>query len=156
MTEAISEQYAAYSALAEREFPDALLEPGHFRWGAPKLSVEEMRRLLRQTQLTAQPWVGDRPEQEWALFIQSAVDAKLTKLASPEFQKFDRNWLSVYDNLPLPNVHLERGIAFLRPLLQEQWSRNPSFDTVYIERGPVIAEVSAIETNHLVLLDLWK
>ena len=30
VTEAISEQYAAYSALAEREFPDTLLEPGIF------------------------------------------------------------------------------------------------------------------------------
>src|SRR4029077_17901478 len=32
-TEAISEEYAAFSALAEREFPDVLLDPGHFRWG---------------------------------------------------------------------------------------------------------------------------
>ena len=84
------------------------------------------------------------------------MDAKLTKLASPEFQKFDRNWLSVYDNLSLRNVDLEKGIAFLRPLLQDRWPRHPSFDTVYIERGTVIAEVSATEINRLVLLDLWK
>lgn len=37
VTEAISEQYAAYAALAEREFPGAWLEPAHFKWGAPKL-----------------------------------------------------------------------------------------------------------------------
>lgn len=156
VTEAISEQYAAYSALAEREFPDALLEPGHFHWDAPKLSVEEMRKLLRQTQLSAEPWMGDRPEREWALFIQSVVDAKLTKLAGLGFEKFDLNWLSIYDNLPLPNVYLEKGIAFLRPLLQDRWSRNPSFDTIYIEHGPVIAEISVAETNHLVLHDLWE
>jgi hypothetical protein len=156
VTEAISEQYAAYSALAERKFPDVLLEPGHFRWDAPKLSVEEMRKLLRQTKLSAKPWMGDRPEQEWALFIKSVVDAKLTKLAKPEFEKFDQNWLSIYDNLPLPNVHLEKGIHFLRPLLQERWSDSPSFDTIYIEHGPVIAEISMTETNHLVLQDLWE
>ena len=156
VTEAISEQYAAYSALAEREFPDVLLEPGHFRWGAPKLSVEEMRQLLRQTQLSAKPLMGDRPAREWAFFILSVVNAKLTKLASLEFEKFDLNWLSIYDNLPLPTVHLEKGIAFLRPLLQDRWTRNPSFDAVYIEHGPVIAEISVAESNYLVLQDLWE
>lgn len=155
VTEAISEQYAAYSALAEREYPDALLEPGHFRWNAPKLSVDEMRKLLRQDKLSAKPWVGDRPEQEWALFIQSVVDAKLTKLAKQEFKKFELNWLSIYDNLPFPNVHLEKGIHFLRPLLRERWSRSPSFDTIYIEHGPVIAEVSMTGASYLVLQDLW-
>lgn len=156
VTEAISKQYAAYSALAEREFPDVLLEPGHFRWGAPKLSVEEMRNLLRETKLSAKPWMGDRPEQEWALFIQSVVDAKLTKLTKPEFEKFELNWLSIYDNLPLPSIHLEKGLNLLRPLLKERWSRSPSFDTIYIEHGPVIAEISMTETNRLVLQDLWE
>lgn len=156
VTEAISEQYAAYSALAEREFLDVLLEPGHFRWGAPKLSVEEMRKLLRQAKLSAKPWMGDRPEQEWALFIQSVVDAKLIKLAKPEFGKFKLNWLSIYDNLLLPNVHLEKGIHFLRPLLQERWFRSPCFNTIYIEHGPIIAEISMTETNRLVLQDLWE
>lgn len=155
VTEAISEQYAAYSALAEREFPDVLLEPGHFRWNAPTLSVEEMRKLLRQTKLSAEPWIGDRPEQEWALFIQSIVDAKLKKLAKPEFEKFNLNWLSIYDNLPLPNVALEKGIHFLRPLLHERWFCSPSFDAIYIEHGRVIAEISITDTNYLVLQDIW-
>ncbi len=156
VTEAISEQYAEYSALAEHEFPDALLEPGHFRRDAQKLSVKEMRKLLRKTQLSAKPWMGDKPEREWALFIQSVVDAKLTKLTNPEFEKFDLNWLSIYDNLRLPNIHLEKGIHFLLPLLQERWSRRPSFDTIYIEHGPFIAEISAAESNHFALQDLWK
>ena len=156
VTEAISEQYAAYSALAEREFPEALLEPGHFYWGAPELSVQEMRKLFRQTQLSAKPWMGDRPEREWALYIQSVVDAKLSKLESSEFEKFDLNWLSIYDNLSLSNDRLEKGIAFLRPLLHERWSRAPSFDTVYIEHGPVIAEISLAETNYFVLHDRWE
>jgi hypothetical protein len=156
VTEAISEQYAAYSALAEREFPNALLDPGHFRWGAPRRSVEEMRKLLRQSRLSAKPWMGDRLEREWAFFIQSVVDAKLTKLASLEFEKFDLNWLSIYDNLPLGNVDLEKAIAFLRPLLEDRWSRNPCFDAIYIEHRQMVAEISVSETNYLVLQDLWE
>jgi hypothetical protein len=93
ITEAISQQYAAYCALAEREFPDVFLDPGHFRWGASDLTVEQMRELLRQSQLTSDGWEGDRPEQEWAEFILSAVHSKLQKIANPEFTKFDQNWL---------------------------------------------------------------
>ena len=100
--------------------------------------------------------MGDRPEREWALFIQSVVEAKLTKLANPGFEKFDLNWLAIYDNLPLPDVHFEKGIHFLLPLLQDRWSRSLSFDTIYIEHGPVIVAMSAADTNHLVLKDLWE
>lgn len=155
VTEAISQQYAAYCALAEREFPDVLLEPAHFRWGAPNLTVDEMRELLRQSQLTSDGWVGDGPEQEWALFIQSAVDTKLAKLARSDFGKFDHNWLSVYDNLPLPNLHLGNAIAILQPLLQDRWSLAPAFDTLFVEHGPVIAKITAGGSAHLVLNDLW-
>ena len=156
VTEAISEQYAAYCALAERDFPGVSLEPAHFRWGAPKLTTEEMRELLRQGQLTSDGWAGDRPEQEWALFIQSVVNMKVAKLAHPDFAKFDNNWLSIYDNLPLPNIHLGKAISFLLPLLQDYWFRIPCFDAVFVEHGPVIIQISAKGSDRLILEDLWK
>ena len=156
VTEAISEQYAAYCALGEREFPEVFLEPAHFRWGGPKLTVEQMRELLCQSQLTSDGWSGDRPEQEWAFFIQSVVETKLAKLARPDFVKFDQNWLSVYDNLPLPHIHLGKAITFLRPLLQDSWPRIPTFDTLFVERGPVVARISAKGSDHLLLNDLWE
>ena len=156
VTEAISKQYASYCALAEREFPDIFLEPAHFRWGARSLTVEEMRALLREGQQTSDGWAGDRPEQEWALFIQSVVDIKLTKLSRPNFAIFEQNWLLVYDNLPLPNIHLGNAIAFLRPLLQDRWSSVPGFDVLFVEHGPVIAQITGNSTDHLVLCDLWE
>lgn len=156
ITEAISPQYAAYSALADREFPDVFLEPGHFRWGAPDLSVAKMRQLLQQSQLSSEPWAGDRPEHEWSLFIQSVVDTKLQKLVRPGFQVYDQNWLSIYDNLPLPHIHLGKAITYLRPLLEDRWSRLPGFDKLFIEHGPVIAEITSEGSEHLILHDLWE
>lgn len=155
VTEAIPEHYAAYCALAEREFPEMVLEPAHFRWGARRLAVHEMRDLLRQNQLTSPGWVGDRPEQEWAQFIKGVLVAKLEKLARPEFRRFDRNWLSVYDNLPLPSINLAKAVAYLQPLLEDLWSHTPGFDTLFVEHGPVIAEITAHSSTHLVLNDLW-
>lgn len=156
VTEAISQQYAAYCALAEREFPNVFLEPAHFRWGAPDMTAEQMRDLLRQTQLSSEGWAGDRPEEEWALFIQSIVDTKLKKLARSDFAKFDLNWLAVYDNLPLPNIHLGKAIGMLRPLLHDRWSLDPSFSTVFIEHGPIIARMTAERSEHLFVNDLWE
>lgn len=156
VTEANPQRYAKYCALADREFPGALLETGHFGWDAPERSTEEMRQLLRQRKLTSEGWIGDRPEHEWALFVQNVVETKLAKLAQPEFGKFDRDWVSVYDNLPLPNVHLGEAISFLRPLLQDIWSRAPSFDTLFIEHGTVIAKITANSSEHLSLDDLWE
>ncbi len=155
VTEAVSEQYAAYSALAEREFPGVFLEPGHFRWGSPNLSVDKMRSLLRQSQLSASPWVGDYAEREWASYMQSAIESKLIKLAKPGFHHFSENWLSIYDNLPLCHIHLEKAIAFLLPTLAAYWSKRPSFSAIYIEHGPVIAMLSPTNVRYLSLCDLW-
>lgn len=155
VTEAISKQYAAYCALAEREFPDVFLEPSYFCWDAPSLTTEQMRELLRQSQMTADGWVGERPEQEWALFIQSVVDNKIAKLRHTDFAKYSENWLAIYDNLPLPNIHLTKAIGFLSPLLQERWPRKPCFDVIFVEHGPVIARITLHGTNCMVLNDLW-
>lgn len=156
VTEAISQQFAAFSALAEREYPNALLELGHFRWDSPKRTVAEMRDLLSQSRLTSDGWAGAHPEREWALFIQSAVNTKLEKLAAPEFEKFDRNWLAIYDNLPLPHINLEDAIAHLRPLLESCWSRQPTFDALLVEHGSVVAEITAHGSARLALNDIWR
>jgi hypothetical protein len=155
ITEAASEQYNAYSALAEKEFPGAFLEPGHFRSGAPERTVEQMRTLLQQTQLSAAPWEGDRPEREWAVYMERVVDSKLEKLAKPGFRILDENWLAIYDNLPLPNVEMDKAIRFLHLALETPWSRIPGFSLVFIESGSVIVKLSPIEVHTLDLYDLW-
>jgi len=93
-------------------------------------------------------WVGDAPEREWALFIKGVVESKLAKLAQDGFEKADENWLSIYDNLPLPNVHLARAIEMLMPLLKEVWTDVPKFDALFIEHGPVIARITAEDTEY--------
>lgn len=154
-TEAISQQYAAFSLLAEREFPDVLLEPGQFKWDSPERTPDEMREILRQGRLTAAPWVGDRPEQEWAQYMESIIRAKLKKLQRVNFGKYAENWLAIYDNLPLPNVHLQKASLRLRPLISDVWNETPTFQRVFIERGLMILELRSDGTNQLVLEDLW-
>lgn len=120
------------------------------------MSVNDMRELLRQDQMTARPWIGTRPEKEWALFMQSVIDTKLEKLTRAGFDLFEENWLAIYDNLPMPNVDLQKAMEYLVPLLEDRWMTKPRFDSIFIEHGPVIAHLTASGTEHFVLNDLWS
>jgi len=155
VTEGISTDYARYCALAEQEFPGVPLDPDYFRHGQPKISLKKLRELLSRSQSLAKPWMGDRPEKEWALYMRDALEEKLKKLASPKFDKFEENWLSIYDNLPLTGVHLQEAVTNLMPFLAEHWTRDPHFDVIFIERGPVIARITSAGSTHLLLHDLW-
>lgn len=154
-TEAIPEQYASFLAFAESEFSDKSIERGHFRRGSPKLSKDEMRDLIRRERLTAPPWAGDRPEQEWAEYFQSVIEAKLLKLAKPGFEIFPENWLAIYDNLQLPNIDLEKAVGFLLLKLDENWACIPGFDAIYIEHGAVVVQLSPNKITYMELHDLW-
>ena len=156
ITESIPEQFASLCALAEKEFPDTWLPVDHFPWDAPPLTKKQTRSLLTTKAVVPSGWLSNEPEREWAHFMRRVIDTKLSKLVHPDFARFDQNWLSIYDNMPLPNVHLADASAILRPLLEEHWGGCPSFDKVFIERGPVIAAITSSASEHLVVSDLWS
>jgi hypothetical protein len=81
------------------------------------------------------------------------IEDKHAKLAG--YRQFPMNWLSIYDNLPLPNVNLADAMAHLAPKIASLWNRKPCFDAVFIERGPVIVELTPSRNVHHVLEDLW-
>lgn len=142
VTEAISQQFAEYCALREREYPNAIIDLGLFHWGAPNRTIDEMRQLLQQNKLTSDGWRGDAPEREWALYIDSIVRTKLKKLAHIDFIKYHQNFLLIYDNLPLPNIHAKEAANYLIDHLKDIWSITPSFNSIFVERGPVIIKIT--------------
>ncbi len=153
ITEAIPEPFAALCALAEREFPGHWLPVDSFTWGAQVLSKDEKRDLLRRDARCAAGGGDNAEEKEWASFISGVVKKKRRKLAGDGFQLFDANWLAIYDNLPLRNVHLADAISLLKPLVADIWASVPAFDALFIERGPVIAMVTAGASVHFVIGD---
>ena len=156
ITEAIPKRFAALCALAEKEFTHQWLPADLFQTDAGASSKNEMRARLRAAAKPDGGWLGNAPETEWASFIRGRVEDKLAKLAQHDFGKFDQNWLSIYGNLPRPNLHLARAIEILRALLKRLWVAVPKFDAVFIEHGPVIARITAEETEHLVINNLWQ
>ena len=149
VTEAITEQFANYSAHAARECLGALVEPTHFRWGAPAPTRLQMDALFHQTELSSDGWAGNSAEKEWALAIQHFVDQKLEKLAHPDFERFGQNWLAIYDNLPLPHFDLEKAVSFLAPLIANRWTDTVSFDSIFVACGTTVVRLTARGANYL-------
>ena len=156
VTEAIPQQYAHCSALREREFPDAILDIGHFGYNSPQKSSARMRELLAQDRLTSSGWVGDEPEEEWALFVRDRVREKSAKLAESGFRRFQTNWLAIYPNLPLPPVDLKKALPKLRYSIQKIWKDEPSFESIFIVCTESISELSYAYTKEVKALNLWS
>lgn len=152
VTEATTEQFAAYCSAVEKA-GSGFLEASHFRVGAPELSPEQFDNLLQETDLTSDGWSGDSPEHEWAQGIQSSVEKKLRTINHPEFQKFEKNWLAIYDNLPLPSIDVGKAVSYLRPRLNATWLCSPCFDVVFVETGSIIVRLTAASAEQLPLVN---
>jgi hypothetical protein len=101
VTEAIPTDYARASALAKKENPDALIDISLFKLGETK-TREEIRQICNQRKLAGEGWAGDSAEHELAEAVRSITDSKTEKLRKPDFDKYPRNLLLIYDNMPLP------------------------------------------------------
>lgn len=155
ITEAIPARVAELYAVGEREFPGRSL-PDEFAWDSLEaVNTAEMRDLWRRNAQSSDGWLGDAPEQKWASFMGGVVQLKLGKLAKDGFRLFDKNWLTIYDNLPLPHIHLADAIGLLESLLVDFWSSRPAFDAVFIEHGQMIARVTKCGSKHFEICNLW-
>jgi hypothetical protein len=148
VTEATTEQFAAYCSAVEKA-GTGILEPAHFGVGAAKLSSAQFDSLLQETELTSDGWSGDSPEREWAQGIQSSVEKKLGTINHSTFQKFEKNWLAIYDNLPLPSIDVGKAVSYLRPRLDATWLCSPCFDVVFVETGSIIVRLTATSAEQL-------
>ena len=151
VTEATTEQYAAYCSDVAKA-GTGFLEPGHFRVGAPDLSSKQIDKLLHETELTSDGWSGDSPEREWAQGIQSSIEKKLRTISRPGYQKFEKNWLAIYSNLPLPSINVGKAVSYLQPRLNATWLHSPCFDVVFVETGSIIVRLTATSAEQLPLI----
>lgn len=160
-SEITDEKYSKYLTLAAEEFPEAIHDPGLFRPGNPNLSKDQMRVLLKEAsqpraRLMSKPWVGDSAEAEWADYVVSRVESKLGALARKGFESFQQNWLSMYGNAPPPNIDVEVAMRLLLPRLEGFWTKNPSFDALYVEEGETIIQITATGWEQIGLDDIWR
>lgn len=122
MTESILPDYAKCCAMAERERPEAVIDMSLFKWGSSPKSTEQLRDIINSTELTGDGWSGHSAEVEWAHHINDAITIKLHKLNNTGYLELQGYWLSIYDNLPLPNVHAGKATEILLSRFSAQWN----------------------------------
>lgn len=156
VTESIPTDYAKCCFMAEKINPNAEIDMSLFKWGQKPKTTDELRQIINQTKLTGDGWEGDRPEIEWAHFINDATLAKLKKLKRAGYADLSEYWLSIYDNLPLPYVHAQQATEILISNFSKNWIGEKTFSQIYIERGPIIIEINQDRiVKNFKTVDLW-
>lgn len=145
-TESVPEQLARANALREEYFQGGVLEPGFFGWDAPERTNDEILEILSksQKQLIGQGFIGKSIEDEWIKGIVGCLMNKTVKLNIQNFEKFDKNWLLIYDNQTRSFLDKEFVSEKIKLILTDYWNKNSAlrFDKIFIESGKYFYQVN--------------
>jgi len=139
-TESIPEQLAKAAYLLEKHFEGyAKLEPEFFGWDAPERTDSEILEILNKSQirLIGQGFYGKSIEDKWLLGIQGCITNKTKKLNNKDFEKFDSNFLLIYDNQTKSMLDRDYVSVNLLPFFNTYWNENDimTFDKIFIDSG---------------------
>ncbi len=153
-TEAVPQNEAHKTVLRDKvDGPEVYFisrhQPGEPEKPAKKL-IEEI-----QANHSDSGWTSDSVEREWVEAMLHTVKSKIEILAKDGFEKFDQNWLLIYDNWSLPALDQKKAGQLL--LLKLKGSNSfDNFDSVYIITGNLVFEFSSTGVDEHEINDLWK
>lgn len=85
-------------------------------------------------------WIGDSAERSWVEAMIHFVSNKIRSARSPDYARFDRTWLVIYDNWPAPILNHAKAVPLLIAELAKlaTWS---VFERVFILDESVLLEI---------------
>ncbi len=85
-------------------------------------------------------WMGDSAERSWVDAMAQFVSDKIQSAHSPDYTRFDRTWLVIYDNWPAPILNQAKAVPLLTAELVKlaTWS---VFERVFILDESVLLEI---------------
>ncbi len=164
LTEAVSSNQARVDAYSEHNDIEELIHvplyPAPlYPAGEEKFSQQRIENIARnQDPRQLYPLMGDRIERNWVKVMLYFARKKVEKFTKPGFEKYDRNWLLIYDNwTPLADLdyYPDAITALDEQLFNCDW-KNP-FDRVFILRSRHVLEFPCGDgaVKHAAL-DLWQ
>lgn len=140
VTEAIPEQLARAKVLLEKHFSeDTILEPEFFEQDEPKIKNDEIIKIHKRSnkELFGPPSYGKSIEKRWLQGINNSVIKKTKKLNHVEFDKFQMNWLLIYDDQTKANLDKEYVLAKLSVDFNDYFNdkENYIYDRIIIVSG---------------------
>ena len=146
--------YAKAIAIANREKPDAMIDMSLFKFGEKK-SLDEIREIIHASELTGDGWVGNGAEVELSDAIKIVVLGKTEKLKKDGFDKYEKNILLIYDNMPQPHINHDTLIEKCVKNLSGYWDNSITFDDIYIESGDRLILLNHQESTSFNIENLW-
>lgn len=151
ITEAVPPDWVRVD-VARNELGERMVMLQRFRPGEPRRSRDEIDRMASGS-ARSEGWAGDSPEREWATAMLHTFGRKIEVAAKPGFQLFDRNWVLIYDNWPLPGVDDSKAAAHATRQLGST-SLAP-FDAFFVETEKEIWCFNADGSRSLPIPELW-
>ncbi|MDH5728653.1 MAG: hypothetical protein OEZ58_06660 [Gammaproteobacteria bacterium] len=153
-TEAVPQNEAHKTVLRDKvDGPDVHFilhhQPGEAKKPAKEL-IEEI-----QANQSGPGWEGDSVEREWSEAMLHFINRKIEASTREGFEKFEQNWLLIYDNWSLPALDREKARRFLLPRIIESTCFD-SFDFVYIITGNIVLAFSNSGVVQHEINNLWN
>lgn len=153
-TEAISQNEAHKAVLRQRGF-------GPSTWYISRVSPDEPRKrykkLIQEIEANdpGDGWEDNSPEIEWADVMLYFLGDKLNAMKKDGFQRFDEDWLIIYDNWNLPALRVHEAAQFFFEAVQQMGS-SQEFHHIFIMSNQLFCEVSATDYKVYRTNDLWQ
>jgi hypothetical protein len=153
-TAAVPQNEAHKTVLRDRVDGPEVYFISHHQPGEAKKPAKELIQEIQANQ-SGPGWVGDSVEREWSEAMLHFVTGKIETLEKEGFEKFERNWLLIYDNWSLPALDREKAAQFLLLKIKESTCFD-SFDCVYIIIGNFVFEFSNVGIVQHEINKLWN
>lgn len=154
ITGAVPENWARADALAQHKGYDNLQRMERFQPGEPRRSSDEINQLALG-QSRGSIWVGDSVEREWAEVMIYFSLKKKQDYTNSDFRKFQKNWLVIYDNWPLPAVEEDKAASLFHQRLVDLRGSLP-FDKIFVECPKIFWEFTLGSYSFRTINDLWE
>ena len=152
-TEAVPENEAHKTVLREKRYAPDEYFISHHKPGEPKKHKKELIKEI-VTNRAGASWVGDSMEREWAEAMFHFIERKVVSLLKDGFDRFDLDWLLIYDNWN-PAVDRYKAATFLLKFVTENGVLQ-NFERIFIITGEYVCEIATAGMQFFYVNDLWN
>jgi hypothetical protein len=153
-TEAVPQNKAHSTVLREAGYGPKVHFLSKHRPGEAKQTAAELISKIEAND-SGGGWIGDSVEREWMDAMCHFISLKLEKLTSSGFERFDQDWLLIYDNWSLPALDREAAVPLLCERAGEEGALR-EFNSIFILTGPQLCELSNEGWSLRDINDLWR
>ena len=153
-TEAVPENEAHKTFLREKGGGSGVHYMSRNRPGEPKKQAKELIEEIERND-AGDGWGGDTVEREWAAAMFYFVEQKVRKLLSNGFERFEQDWLLIYDNWSLPALDRHEAAQFLLNIVNNSTALE-NFDYIFVLTGKYVCDISAEGLYFYSINDVWN